>query len=518
MLNGRLLNCKKLQQLKRIKNILTQQQQQQQQQQYGIHKRYLLTTANNVSIQSQSQSQLQTSLLYKHRNINTTNTITPSIIKLRCLHNTSTTKVDVKKKEKEKEKGGGGGGGVEQDPKNALKRIIKLALPERNLILASMATLGITSSISLIFPAVIGKTLDLSVMTSEEIAALQPELMLGGLMGLFALQGVCIVGRTAMLNVAGERVVARFRKNLFTSLLAKDMEFFDKIKTGEMINRLSADTQLVQKAVTNNLVQGLRNSTIAVGGTFMLIYTSPSLAMLSLSVIPPVFILGRRYGRYVKERQKQVQDNLAATSTVAEEVLSNIRTVRQFSAENYENAKYNKKIDQSYLKACQVGLASAWFDGSVHFSANMSLVAVIAYGGYQVMEHHMTAGTLTSFMMYSLYVGFNASSLSSVYSELMKGVGASQRIFNIIDTMPTVTCSINSPNAKQQQQQIQQSTIKYIDGDHLSTNNDNNDDDKMPLGANLFGLANPENKIQSPYGLIITFVLFCVLHHLGILY
>mmetsp|Transcript_7736 Transcript_7736/g.13738 ORF Transcript_7736/g.13738 Transcript_7736/m.13738 type:complete len:725 (+) Transcript_7736:10-2184(+) len=323
----------------------------------------------------------------------------------------------------------------------AIRRMVSMALPEKHLVGASMATQVVTSSISLVFPAAIGRILDLSL---ADTSGLSPTLVVGGLTGLFLCQGGLIILRTSMLNVAGERIIARFRKQLFASILAQDLNFFDKTRTGELINRLATDTQLVQKAITGNLVGGLRSSFMAIGGTAMLFYTSPMLALVSLSVIPPVGVAARYFGRFLKARQAQVQDALAETSTVAEEVISNVRTVRQFAGEPLEVAKYNARIDTAYRRACEVGLASAWFEGSVHLAANFSLIAVLAFGGAQVMSHQLTAGALTSFLMYSLYVGFNVTNLSTVYSELMRGAGASTRIFNIIDRVPDMPSSITS--------------------------------------------------------------------------
>ncbi|GBG24926.1 ABC transporter ATP-binding protein [Hondaea fermentalgiana] len=374
----------------------------------------------------------------------------------------------------------------------ALRRILGMAAPESRLIGASMGTQVITSSISLVFPAAIGRILDLSLSDST---GLSPTLVAGTLTGLFIFQGALIVGRTAMLNVAGERLIARFRKQLFASILAQDLHFFDRSRTGELINRLSTDTQLVQKSVTGNLVSGLRSSFMVVGGTMMLFYTSPTLALVSLSVIPPVGVAARYFGRYLKGRQAKVQDALAETSTVAEEVIANIRTVRQFASEPLEVAKYNARIDTAYRRACEVGLASAWFDGSVHLAANFSLVAVLTFGGSQVMSGQLTAGALTSFLMYSLYVGFNITNLSSVYSDLMRGVGASSRIFGIIDRVPQMPSSITSARASRAGATTDPSTLppsvlhsiySLLDADEDPSQK------KHPIGADFFGIVQEE--------------------------
>mmetsp|Transcript_209 Transcript_209/g.278 ORF Transcript_209/g.278 Transcript_209/m.278 type:complete len:731 (+) Transcript_209:346-2538(+) len=398
---------------------------------------------------------------------------------------------------------------VEVSPRETIKRILELAKPESKLIGASMATLVVTSGISLVFPAVIGRVLDLSLTDGTGIS---PTMAASGLMGLFVIQGGFIVGRSAMLSVAGERLIARFRKQLFSAILSQDISFFDKTRTGELINRLSADTQLVQKSVTGNLVNGLRSVFMVVGGTGMLFYTSPMLAFVSLSVIPPVSVGARTFGRFMKSRQAEVQDALAETATIAEEVIGNVRTVRQFAAEPMEVAKYNARIDTAYRKACQVGLTSAWFDGTVHLAANFSLVAVLGYGGSLVMSHELSAGALTSFMMYSLYVGFNITNLSSVYSELMRGVGASKRIFDIVDQVPNMPSSITSAcnhtaGATFDQIALPRSVRDSIHELILPMSEDGTRTERVknPVGASLFGLdVTPENVHSTPYGTEIT--------------
>eukprot|EP00039_Didymoeca_costata_P007746 m.103403 g.103403 ORF g.103403 m.103403 type:complete len:746 (-) comp13809_c0_seq1:124-2361(-) len=385
--------------------------------------------------------------------------------------------------------------------KDTLMRILRLALPEKTLIGASMGTLVITSGISLAFPAAIGHILDLSLADSAGAAA-SPTTIAGGLIGLFVVQGGLIVGRSAMLAVAGERLIARLRKQLFASILAQDLEFFDRTRTGELVNRLSADSQLVQKSVTGNMVQGLRSVFMALGGTGMLFYTSPMLALVSLSVIPPVGFGARRFGAYMKKRQADVQDALAETATVAEEVISNIRTVRQFAGEPLEVAKYNTRMDTAYRRACQVGLSTAWFEGSVAFAANMSLVAVLGYGGSLVLQHDITAGALTSFLMYSLYVGFNITNLSTVYSDLMRGVGASARVFNIIDRVPSMPSSMTSAanasaGATISPERLPSSVVKSI-----YSRLNSKDKEVVPIGSEMFGLLSPvgTDRHQSPFG------------------
>ena len=108
---------------------------------------------------------------------------------------------------------------------------------------------------------------------------------------------------------------------VFASMVSQEMAYLDKRQTGELVNRLSADTQLVQKSITSNVVQGMQSGVMMTGGSAMLVLTSPSLALLSLCILPPLFLTAKTYGKFIKERQKEIQDELAITTSVAEEVI-----------------------------------------------------------------------------------------------------------------------------------------------------------------------------------------------------
>lgn len=123
---------------------------------------------------------------------------------------------------------------------------------------------------------------------------------------------------------------------------------------------------------------------------------------------------------------------------VAEEKLSNIRTVRAFAQESKETAVYsnaiNKVMEMKYKEATAYGL----FFGVNGFAGNFIILSVFYFGGGSIAENLITIGDLSSFLLYSAYVGISISGLSSFYSELMKGIGASTRIWEIIDRHPAI--------------------------------------------------------------------------------
>jgi ATP-binding cassette subfamily B protein len=316
---------------------------------------------------------------------------------------------------------------------DSILRVAKLAQPELPLILKSVATLGVTSSISLFIPSVCGQIID---MCLKDPTGVSPYYAAGGLLGLTAVAGAGVVLRSRWLAVAGNRIVARMRQQLFDAIARQDIAYFDRVPTGDLVTRLAADTQMIQRAATNQVVAGMRSIVMGVGGTACLMYTSWPLALVSLGTLPPILLAAQYFGRTIRDRQKRVQELLSESTSLAEETFGNIRTVRQFAAETHESKRYGTKIEETYDEAVRAGMAQAWFDGIVHVAANGAILGVLGYGGSMVLDQAISAGDLASFLLYTMLVAANVSSLSSTYAEAMKAIGASGRVFAIIDRVP----------------------------------------------------------------------------------
>ena len=324
-----------------------------------------------------------------------------------------------------------------------VRRLISEARPEAHLVAGAVATIGVTSSISLAFPWAVGQILDASVLVAtgtavDDLVGWSANELTVALLGLFAVQGGLVVARNVLVTLAGERVVQRLRLKLFHAVLSQEVAFFDRNRTGVLINRLSADTTLVQKAVTSNVVQALRSAFTGIGGVAMMVTTSPALTALVLATVPPIALGARWFGGFIKERQTHVQDALAQATVVSEEAIANIRTVRAFGAEPIELERYRGEVSEGYRLSLGAGIATSWFDGAVHTAFNGCIVGLLYCGGGYVAAGTMSAGDLAAFMMYASFIGLNVSSLSTTYSSMMRAVGASSRIFEIVDREPLV--------------------------------------------------------------------------------
>ncbi|XP_030791149.1 ATP-binding cassette sub-family B member 10, mitochondrial isoform X2 [Rhinopithecus roxellana] len=301
---------------------------------------------------------------------------------------------------------------------------------------AAVGFLTISSVISMSAPFFLGKIIDViytnpTVDYSDNLTRLCL-----GLSGVFLCGAAANAIRVYLMQTSGQRIVNRLRTSLFSSILRQEVAFFDKTRTGELINRLSSDTELLGRSVTENLSDGLRAGAQASVGISMMFFISPNLATFVLSVVPPVSIIAVIYGRYLRKLTKVTQDSLAQATQLAEERIGNVRTVRAFGKEMTEREKYASKVDYVMQLARKEAFARAGFFGATGLSGNLIVLSVLYKGGLLMGSAHMTVGELSSFLMYAFWVGISIGGLSSFYSELMKGLGAGGRLWELLEREP----------------------------------------------------------------------------------
>jgi len=316
------------------------------------------------------------------------------------------------------------------------KRLFGLAKPEWPLLAIGTIALFVGSAIFLVIPAAAGVIVNVVVGQGDQNYSVNMVVLF--LFLIFVAGSISTFIRGTCFTLAGERVVARMRKDLFSSLVKQEIGFFDQIRTGELTNRLSSDTMVMQNAITTNISMGLRYIAQSVGSTFLLIIISWQLTLVMFATVPIVILGAVGYGLFLRNLAKKTQDALARASEVAEESLSNIRIVRAFSKEDFEIKKYAVGIDESYRLGRIKSFAYGGFAGGAALCVQCAFGVVLLYGGYLVVQEEMTAGDLTAFLMYTLAVAMSMAGLAILYGDFMKAVGASERVFELTDRKPLV--------------------------------------------------------------------------------
>eukprot|EP01006_Ploeotia_vitrea_P022679 TRINITY_DN55085_c0_g1_i1.p1 TRINITY_DN55085_c0_g1~~TRINITY_DN55085_c0_g1_i1.p1 ORF type:complete len:672 (+),score=33.48 TRINITY_DN55085_c0_g1_i1:556-2571(+) len=320
--------------------------------------------------------------------------------------------------------------------KTAALRLLGLARGERHLLATGTFLLFISSLCSLAMPFFFGKVVNAVTSTDHAKEKLTEAILT--LMGIFAVGSLASFGRAWCFTLSGQRLVARVRSDLFFAIVRQEIAYFDKQRTGDLTSRLSSDTQVIQNAATTNISMFIRYCVQIVGAIVMLFTLSWMLTLVMLSVVPFVAIGTVVYGRYVQKVQKKFQEELGKANSVAEECISNLRTVRSFSRESEAYRRYERAIHEAFKLGAGLARAQGLFTGIVGFTPQVAIAGVIWFGGWLVIQGKLSVGTLTAFMLYTLTVAMAFAFLSSLFGEFMSAVGASERIFEIVDRKPTI--------------------------------------------------------------------------------
>jgi putative ABC transport system ATP-binding protein len=325
-------------------------------------------------------------------------------------------------------------------------RLIKIAKPEAGVLGFALIFLLVSSSISMSIPFSIGRILDIATKSDSGSAIFGMELptFYVALGGVLAVGAAANYGRIIILRIVGERIVARLRSQLFRRTFVQNAEFFDANRVGDLISRLSSDTIIVGKSITQNLSDGLRSLVSGGAGIGLMAFVSLKLTGILALMFPPVAIGAFFYGKAIRNLSRKIQRNLGTLTKIAEERLGNVRTSQAFAGEILEVRRYNKQVRKIFHLGKTEALISATFFSTTGLMGNMTILAILYVGGGMVKSGAISIGDLTSFLMYTAYAGSSLFGLSAFYSELMKGVGAASRLFELQDRNPTISPTVGT--------------------------------------------------------------------------
>ncbi|KAL3716602.1 hypothetical protein ACJRO7_008218 [Eucalyptus globulus] len=326
-------------------------------------------------------------------------------------------------------------------------RVLSLAKPDAwKLIVATMALLVASTSIILL-PKFSGKIID--IVSREMRSTEQKADALGAVnrtileVFLIVVAGsVCTALQAWLFISASEGVVARLRKDLFNHLIHQEIAFFDVTRTGELLSRLSEDTQIIKNAATTNLSGALSNLLTALFGLAFMFATSWKLTLLAMAIVPVISIAICKFGRFLRELSHKTQAVAAVASSIAEESFSAIRAVRSFGQEGFEVSRYKEKVDETLNLGLKQARVVGILSGSLVAAMTLSVVGGVMYGANLIIRGHMSPGALISFILYSLTGMFlqwdPVSGLSGLYTVAMRAAGACRRVFQLLDRVPSM--------------------------------------------------------------------------------
>ncbi len=245
--------------------------------------------------------------------------------------------------------------------------------------------------------------------------------------------------RFYFVSLLGEKVVADLRRQLYAHLIGLDAEFHDRSRSGELVSRLSADSELLRNVVATSMSVALRSSVTVIGSLVMLFVTSPRLASFALIGIPlavlPIVLGARR----LEKASRASQDRVADANSLANETLGAVRTVQAHAREPYERERFGAAIATAVDTARRRIRAQALVTAGAITLIFGAIVAVLWLGAHDVIAGNMSAGTLGQFVLYALIGGGSVGALAEVWNELQRASGGMGRIAELLQESSRIT-------------------------------------------------------------------------------
>ncbi len=324
--------------------------------------------------------------------------------------------------------------------------IFSFVLPYKWHFVVGLIFLALSSFTFLLFPYITGELVDAATGESNWMIDSINYIALA-MMGVLVLQSIFSYLRVVLFAIVSENAMADIRNALYQKIISLPIVFFEQNRVGDLVSRLSSDVTQLQSTLSNTLAEFFRQIATLIIGLFFIVFISPRLTLVMLSVFPALIIVAILFGRFIRKLSKKSQDALAKANVVVDETFQSINIVKAFTNENYEAKRYNTSIEKVVGYALKAARYRGLFVSFVFMGLFGSIVLVLWYGAKLIAQDAMTIGQLTSFIIYTTFIGGSMGGMSGLYATIQRSIGASERVRNILEEDSETENSVNTSMA-----------------------------------------------------------------------
>ncbi|MCQ2374152.1 MAG: ABC transporter ATP-binding protein/permease, partial [Phascolarctobacterium sp.] len=261
---------------------------------------------------------------------------------------------------------------------------------------------------------------------------------------VFLIRGVFLYGQQYLMSYIGQRVVIDIRKEVFRKIQRLSMDFYDKTKSGTIMSYVTNDVGALQNAMVDNVVQFITEATILIASIVAMIYLDWRLFLFSAIVFPPVIWFIDWFGKKIRKSGRWIQEATAELTSVLQESVTSARVVKSFVREQYEIDRFEQQNMDNFKANMKNAQQMAILTPVIELVAACSIAGVLWYGGHNVIDGRITAGSLVAFLTYAVNSTNPIKRLSKILGNIQKALAAAQRVFDVLDMPETIK---NAPNA-----------------------------------------------------------------------
>ncbi|AWB10707.1 ATP-binding cassette, subfamily B, MsbA [Thermodesulfobium acidiphilum] len=258
------------------------------------------------------------------------------------------------------------------------------------------------------------------------------------MIGLYIIKGILSFCQNYLMIYITNSVISDIREQFFTHMQLMPLEFFKKHSTGELMSRLTNDTFILQQVFSTGLVSLVLDTLTLIGVVCFIFYIDWKLTMATIFILPLAFLAVQKFGRRLKSVSYRIQERSADVFAVLQEILSSIKIVHGFATYEKESERF-KKINRESVKAVlKAGRLNSIYTPVMELLGAMGIAAVFWYGGYRVINGHMTIGDLMAFIGYIGIITTPVRRMGSNLGNIQQAMAAAHRIFSVLDIEPSI--------------------------------------------------------------------------------
>ncbi len=316
-----------------------------------------------------------------------------------------------------------------------MKRLLSLTAPYKGRLALATFCLFISGLINLAFPYVLRVLIDSALVNRD---AAQLNTMIQILVAAMLVGAVFDFIKSYLISYVGERVVTDLRKKIYAHLHNLSVSYYDEHRTGEMMSHITNDAAVLQGALSSNLIALPQYILTLIVGIIMIVIIDWRLAVYLGGIVPVLVCISWVFGIPLRKISRAVQEELSKGITVVEESLSSQRIVKAFAREDYEINRFTAAIERFFKLCLNRAIVQSTFGATMWLCMSLSLAGLFWYGGHEVMAGRLTPGGLIAFILYMTFLVNPVSGLARLYTDYQQALGASDRVFALLDTEPDV--------------------------------------------------------------------------------
>lgn len=313
--------------------------------------------------------------------------------------------------------------------------LFRYILPYKNAFIFGMIFLVLSTGTSLVFPKLIGNIIE--VIEGKSAFSINQITLI--LFVVLVFQAIFSFFRIYLFTKVSERTMLDIRRDVFSKIITLPVSFLEQRRVGELTSRITSDVAQLQGLLSFTIAEIFRQIATLVVGLGILFYTSWKLTLFMLATFPLLVIASVFFGRYMRRLSKKAQDQLAAANVVAEETLQSVNVVKAFTNEHLEVKRYETILEKVVMLSMEAAAFRGGFVSFIIFALFGGIVGVVWYGAGLVESGEFGLSDLFTFILYTTFIGASISGMGDLYAQINKTIGASERIFEILEEKPEIT-------------------------------------------------------------------------------